>query len=175
MVTASQIRQDLNCFGGFGQQGYGYNVELLHREIGEILGVSRQTPAILIGCGNLGHALANQQDLRKKGFELIAAFDNSPKIIGSEIAGLKVKGPDELANFCIEYKPKMAILCIPTAAVAELADTLINLGIVGFWNFSSYDFNYNYPDVTAVNVHLSDSIMTLSYMVTHLHEDEDTD
>ncbi|MEG1389132.1 MAG: redox-sensing transcriptional repressor Rex [Angelakisella sp.] len=168
-VTASQIRQDLNCFGGFGQQGYGYNVELLHKEIGEILGVDNKTPAILIGAGNLGKVIATQVNLETRGFRLIGAFDRSPAIVGQPLVGLTVRDISELSDFCTHYHPKAAIICIPTSAAAELADTLVDLGIVGFWNFSSYDFSYSHENIKVVNVHLSDSIMTLSYKVTHLN------
>lgn len=171
-VTASQIRQDLNCFGGFGQQGYGYNVELLHRQIGEILGVDNLTPAILIGAGNLGKVVANQVDLKTRGFNLIAAFDRSPAIIGQRLVGLTVRDIAELEEFCRAKHPVAAVICIPTAAAASLADKLVELGIVGFWNFSSYDFGFAHEGVKVVNVHLSDSIMTLSYLVTHMDEDE---
>lgn len=170
-VTASQIRQDLNCFGGFGQQGYGYNVELLMTQIGEILGVENKTPAILIGTGNLGKVIATQVNLKSRGFSLVGAFDRSPAIIGQPLMELTVRDIAELSDFCKEYHPKAAIICIPTASAAELADRLVELGIVGFWNFSSYDFSYSHENVTAVNVHLGDSIMTLSYKVSHM-EDE---
>lgn len=166
-VTASQIRQDLNCFGGFGQQGYGYNVESLQTQIGEILGVNNLTPAILIGAGNLGKAVASQIDLENRGFKLVAAFDRSPKIIGQELVGLTVRDIAELDSFCFTHRPTVAIICVPTAAAEEIADRLINLGIVGFWNFSSYDFSFKNDSISVVNVHLRDSLMTLSYLVTH--------
>ena len=120
-VTASQIRQDLNCFGGFGQQGYGYNVELLHKEIGSILGVDRLTPAVLIGAGNLGKTLANQVNLSTRGFRLIGAFDKSPAIIGTDLVGLTVQNIDSLEAFCRRYNPKAAIICIPKEAAAAMA------------------------------------------------------
>ncbi len=167
-VTASQIRQDLNCFGGFGQQGYGYNVELLHKEIGSILGVDRLTPAVLIGAGNLGKTLANQVNLSTRGFRLIGAFDKSPAIIGTDLVGLTVQNIDSLEAFCRRYNPKAAIICIPKEAAAAMAGDLISWGIVGFWNFSSYDFTQNHQGVTAVNVHLGDSVMTLSYLIKHM-------
>lgn len=170
-VTASQIRQDLNCFGGFGQQGYGYNVELLLHQIGEILGVDNKTPAILIGAGNLGKVIATQVDLETRGFHLIAAFDRSPAIIGQQLEGLIVRDVAELSDFCKQAHPRAAIICIPTEAAAAMADTLVSLGIVGFWNFSSYDFSFSHDNVAVANVHLSDSIMTLSYKVTHLEEE----
>lgn len=174
-VTASQIRQDLNCFGGFGQQGYGYNVELLHRQIGEILGVGNCTPAILIGAGNLGKVIANQVELTARGFQLIGAFDHSPTIIGQPLVGLSVQDIAGLDEFCRAHHPKVAIICIPTAAAAEMADKLVGLGIVGFWNFSSYDFRFSHGHVKAVNVHLADSVMTLSYLVSHMDEDVEVD
>ena len=170
-VTASQIRQDLNCFGGFGQQGYGYNVELLHKEIGDILGVNHETPAILLGAGNLGKTVAKQVILKARGFRLIGAFDIAPEIIGTELAGVTIQDLSQLDEFCAQHHPKAAIICIPKAAAAQLADRLVKLGIVGFWNFSSYDFTYSYDNVVAVNMHLGDSLMTLSYMVSHLEEE----
>ncbi len=170
-VTASQIRQDLNCFGGFGQQGYGYNVELLHNEIGEILGVKNETPAILLGAGNLGKTVAKQVNLKARGFKLIGAFDISPDIIGTELVGLTIQDLTQLDDFCQKHHPRAAVICIPKAAAAQLADRLVKLGIVGFWNFSSYDFTYSYDNVVAVNMHLGDSLMTLSYMVGHLEEE----
>lgn len=170
-VTASQIRQDLNCFGGFGQQGYGYHVEELHRQIGGILGVNNMTPAILIGVGNLGKVIATQVDLKTRGFRLVGAFDNSPAIIGQTLDGCTVQDIQALNEFCRQHHPKIAIICVPTAAAAELADMLVELGIVGIWNFSSYDFRLRHEQLKVASVHLSDSIMTLSYMVTHLDED----
>lgn len=170
-VTASQIRQDLNCFGGFGQQGYGYNVELLYREIGQILGVNQQTPAILIGAGHLGKTIANQVDLSLRGFRLVGAFDKSPSIIGTELVGnMRVRDIATLEAFCREHSPKAAIICVPMDAAAQLAQSLISWGIVGFWNFSSYDFSIHHKDVVSVNVHLADSIMTLSYFIKHLDD-----
>ena len=170
-VTASQIRQDLNCFGGFGQQGYGYNVELLHREIASILGISNQTPAVLIGAGNLGKTIANQVDLTRRGFRLIGAFDRSPDIIGKKLVGLTIQDVAQLEAFCREHHPKAAIVCVPKQAAAEMAEDLISWGIVGFWNFSSYDFSFYDDNIATVNVHLGDSIMTLSYLVTHLDQE----
>lgn len=169
-VTASQIRQDLNCFGGFGQQGYGYNVAQLHREIGDILGIDNHTPAVLIGAGNLGKVIASQVDLETRGFSLIGAFDRSPALIGQELMHLTIQDIGELEDFCRERHPKVAIICVPTAAAAQMADRLVELGIIGFWNFSSYDFSFTHEHVKVVNVHLSDSVMTLSYMVSHAEE-----
>lgn len=172
-ITASQIRQDLNCFGGFGQQGYGYQVEVLHKEIGDILGLNNEIPAILVGAGNLGKAVAPQLYSKKRGFHLIGAFDIDEKLVGATLrkSDLTIRHIDELEDFCQEYYPKAAIVCVPKDAAAELADRLVEAGIVGYWNFSSYDFAYHYDNIATVNVHLGDSIMTLSYLVTHMDEE----
>lgn len=170
-ITASQIRQDLNCFGGFGQQGYGYNVELLHREIGEILGINNETPAILIGAGNLGKTVAPHIYAKKRGFRLVGAFDISPKLVGTTLGQVTVRHIDQLEDFCRSRHPKVAIICVPKDSAAQLADRLVKAGIVGFWNFSSYDFSYYYDNIATVNVHMGDSIMTLSYLVSHMHEE----
>ncbi len=173
-VTASQIRQDLNCFGGFGQQGYGYNVEMLHKEIGQILGVDKAIPAILIGAGSLGRSIMGQDDLfQKRGFKLIGAFDKSPKIIGTTLKDwLVVQPADDIVEFCRQHHPRMAVICIPRTEAEKLAETLVSLGIDAFWNFSGYDFTYRFENVSAVNVHLGDSLLTLSYLVNHRDEDE---
>lgn len=166
-VTASQIRQDLNCFGGFGQQGYGYNVEQLCQEIGAILGLDRGYKTIIIGAGNLGHALANHTNFAKRGFTLIGIFDSDPNVAGGEINGIKVRHADELADFVKEHNPEIAILAVPKAAVNRVANELVALGVRGLWNFSYTELSL--PDSVAVeNVHLSDSLMTLSYKFTNL-------
>ncbi|MBE7031159.1 MAG: redox-sensing transcriptional repressor Rex [Ruminococcaceae bacterium] len=166
-VTASQIRQDLNCFGGFGQQGYGYNVEQLCQEIGTILGLDRGYKTIIIGAGNLGHALANHTNFAKRGFTLIGIFDSDPNVAGGEINGIKVRHADELADFVKEHNPEIAILAVPKAAVNRVANELVALGVRGLWNFSYTELSL--PDSVAVeNVHLSDSLMTLSYKFTNL-------
>ena len=168
-VTASQIRQDLNCFGGFGQQGYGYNVELLYKEIGAILGVEKKIPAILIGCGTRGQSLIREDDLfRDRGFELIGAFDKSPEKIGQVLPnGLTVQDIATLPEFCRQRGPHMAVVCIPRDAAEQMAETLVESGIRSFWNFSSYDFKLKYEEYPSVNVHLGDSLLTLSYLVNH--------
>lgn len=172
-ITASQIRQDLNCFGGFGQQGYGYQVELLHREIGDILGLNNNAPAILVGAGNLGKAVAPQLNLKKRGFRLVGAFDIDSRLVGTTLGktGVVIRHIDDLEEFCREQKPQAAIICVPREAAAQLADRLVSAGIIAFWNFSSYDFAYHYDSIVTVNVHLGDSIMTLSYLVTHMDEE----
>ncbi len=160
-VTASQIRQDLNCFGGFGQQGYGYNVEYLHSEIGKILGISGGKKMIIVGAGNLGRAIAGYGSFRKRGFTLEGIFDISDEIIGKEIAGITVKHTDEIDAFVRDGGIDIAVLTIPKAYAQETADKLVSAGIKGIWNFTHRDINI--PEEVAIeNVHMSDSLMTLS-------------
>ncbi|MBE6803921.1 MAG: redox-sensing transcriptional repressor Rex [Clostridia bacterium] len=166
--TASQIRQDLNCFGGFGQQGYGYNIESLYNEIGNILGVNSNRKAILIGAGNLGKAVALHMSFEQRGFNVIGVFDRNKALSGQMLRGLPIRHTDGLYDFCKDNSPTVAVLCIPSAAAKELAPQLVELGIKGFWNFSHYDISADYPQVAVENVHLSDSLMTLSYHVSNL-------
>ncbi len=167
-LTASQIRQDLNCFGGFGQQGYGYNIEQLYNEIGTILGINNKSKAIMIGAGNLGHAIATHLHFENRGFDLIGIFDNNPDIIGTNVGGRVVMASTMLDEFCEKEKPIVAILCIPSEYAAENADKLVSLGIKGFWNFTQYDLVSRYDDVAVENVHLGDSLMTLCYQINKL-------
>lgn len=166
--TASQIRQDLNCFGGFGQQGYGYNIESLYNEIGNILGVNSNRKAIIIGAGNLGKAVALHMSFEQRGFNVIGVFDRNKALSGQMLRGLPIRHTDGLFDFCKDNSPTVAVLCIPSAAAKELAPQLVELGIKGFWNFSHYDISADYPNVAVENVHLSDSLMTLSYHVSNL-------
>ncbi len=169
--TASQIRQDLNCFGGFGQQGYGYNVEQLQNEIGSILGVNNGFKTILFGCGNLGRAIASHMTFEDRGFELVGLFDsNADKMQDLRIKGLSVYPVEDLEVYCKEVEPKVAVLCVPTEAAPAIVDRLVNLGITNFWNFSHYDIASNYHGVTVENVHLNDSLMTLSYQIMNNEE-----
>ncbi len=167
-LTASQIRQDLNCFGGFGQQGYGYNIEQLYNEIGAILGLNNKTKAIMIGAGNLGHAIATHIHFENRGFDLVGIFDNSPNVIGTKVGGKIVMSSEDLEEFCLKEKPAVAILCIPAEYAAENADKLVSLGIKGFWNFTQYDLVHRYENIAVENVHLGDSLMTLCYQVQEL-------
>lgn len=169
-LTASQIRQDLNCFGGFGQQGYGYNVEGLRTEIGKILGLDKCRKAVLIGAGNLGTALALHIDFHRSGCELVGIFDNSPKVLGQKLGGLTITSIDDIETFCREKKPEIAVLCTPKSAAKELCDKLIDLGVFSFWNFSHYDLNLEYTDKNIVveNVHLGDSLLTLTYRTNNI-------
>ena len=167
-LTASQIRHDFNCFGGFGQQGYGYNVPERHSKIGEILGVGIERKTILIGAGNLGKAVCNKIFGVNSGFKLIGIFDKNEAICGNMIKGIPVRNIDYLENFCIDNKPVCAVICIPSNDMKELADLLVNLGIKSFWNFSNYDIAMAHPEVLVENAHLTDSLMTLGYLTTIL-------
>lgn len=165
--TASQIRQDFNCFGGFGQQGYGYNIESLYNEIGSILGVNSNRKAIIIGAGNLGKAVALHMSFEQRGFNVIGIFDKNKALSGQMLRGLPIRHTDGLYDFCKDNSPTVAVLCIPSNAAKELAPELVKAGIKGFWNFSHYDILADFPDVAVENVHLSDSLMTLSYHVNN--------
>lgn len=172
-LTASQIRQDLNCFGGFGQQGYGYNVFELHNEIGKILGVDKYFKTILIGAGNLGKAIATHMNFKDRGCSLIGIFDKNDALVGENIAGVNISNTAELEQFCLKNKPDIAILCIPKTSAQSIADKLVNLGIKAFWNFSHFDLKVNFEDVVVENVHLGDSLLTLTYSVnSHFHDNK---
>jgi redox-sensing transcriptional repressor len=167
-LTASQIRQDLNCFGGFGQQGYGYHVDELRAEIGKILGVDKRFQTILIGAGNLGRAIATHINFNTRGCELIGIFDSNEKFEGRTVGDLHVMNIKSLEAFCREHSPTVAVLCIPKAATQQIADLLVSLGIKAFWNFSHYDLSIGYDDIIVENVHLGDSLLTLTYGVNVL-------
>ena len=168
-VTASQIRQDLNNFGGFGQQGYGYNVEYLYYEIGEILGVRTQNSTIIIGGGKLGQALANYPALARRGFSVVAIFDINLELVGQTIGGALVYHIDRLEEFMAENEVQVAILTLPKEASASVAKRLSNCGIRGILNFSYVDLDLP-PSVALENVHLTDSLMTLSYKIKRQEE-----
>jgi redox-sensing transcriptional repressor len=165
-LTASQIRQDLNCFGGFGQQGYGYNLIELREEIGKILGVDQGYKTVLFGAGNLGKAIASHMNFSEYGWNLIGIFDSDLRKENEKVAELNVMPISKMEEFIQEEQPQIAILCIPKAAAQELADKLIALGIKAFWNFSHYDLKVSHKDIIVENVHLGDSIMRLSYGLT---------
>ncbi len=172
-LTASQIRQDLNCFGGFGQQGYGYNIEQLYNEIGQILGINKKSKAIMIGAGNLGHAIATHLHFENRGFDLIGIFDTNPNVIGTYVGERIVRDAKTLEDFCKNEKPVVAILCIPSEFAAENADKLVSLGIKGFWNFTQYDLVKRYDNIAVENVHLGDSLMTLCYQINKLSDPQE--
>lgn len=166
--TASQIRQDLNCFGGFGQQGYGYNVAQLYKEIGKILGVDKKAKTVLIGAGNLGRAVAAHMSFEERGFNLIGIFDKNEALAGQLVRNLPIRHIDGLYDFCRDNAPTVAVLCIPGEHAEVITDELVRLGVKGFWNFSHYDIAAHHPNVAVENVHLSDSLMTLSYYINNL-------
>ena len=161
-TTASQIRQDLNCFGGFGQQGYGYNVRQLKSNIADILGLCEIKTAIMIGAGNMSKALVNHFEFRQKGFNLVGIFDKNPALSGHILNGFPIRHVDLLDEFCRENRPDAAVLCIPKKDAQDVADQLVRLGIKGFWNFSHADLKLP-SDVAVENVHIGDSLMTLCY------------
>lgn len=163
-VTASQIRQDFNYFGGFGQQGYGYNVESLHKEIGDILGLNDGDTLIIVGAGNLGRALANHSTFEKRGFKLIGIFDNDRRIVGSTINNIKVMSTDNLEEFIAKNRVDIAILTLPKAAVQETAERLAEAGVKGLLNFAYTELHLP-KDIAVSNVHLSDPLMFLSYEI----------
>ncbi len=174
-LTASQIRQDLNCFGGFGQQGYGYSVEGLYNEIGHILGLDHSYRTILIGAGNLGKAVATHMSFEKRGFKLVGIFDNDKSKVGSVIRDIAVTDLDDLEDFCKDNAADVAIFCVPKYAVASIADRLYKLGIRNFWNFSHYDLSVRYDDIIVENVHLNDSLMILCYKISDAHDEPEND
>lgn len=161
-VTASQIRQDLNNFGGFGQQGYGYNVKYLYTEIGKILGLDRSHNFIIIGAGNLGQALANYASFERSGFILKSLFDVNPRLEGVTIRGIPVRMVDELEDFLKNNDIEIAALTLPKSKAIEVADILVDNGVKGLWNFAHTDLSLP-KDVVVENVHLSDTLMKLSY------------
>ena len=162
-VTASQIRQDLNNFGGFGQQGYGYNVQYLYDEIGKILGLEEQHNIIVIGAGNLGQALANYGKFEKLGFMIIGLFDINPDLMGRSQRGIPIMMLEELEEFVISHKIDIAALTMPKGSADTIANQLVKLGIHAIWNFAHVDLNLMDKNVVVENVHLSDSLMQLSY------------
>ena len=169
-VTASQIRQDLNNFGGFGQQGYGYNVKYLYTEIGKILGLNREHNMIIIGAGNLGQALANYASFEKSGFHLKGLFDVNPRLEGVSIRGIPVRMRDDLKTFLKHNDIEIAALTIPKSKAIEVADILVVSGIKAIWNFAHTDLNLP-EDVIVESVHLSDSLMKLSYNISRYNEE----
>lgn len=164
-VTASQIRQDLNHFGGFGQQGYGYNVKNLYEEIANILGLTREHHLIIIGAGNLGRALANYGNFENRGFLIDGLFDQDPELKGMSRRGVPIYTMDELETFVQTHQVDIAVLTIPKAAAIEVADRLVQCGIKAFWNFAHTDLELP-KDVVVENVHLSESLMQLSYRMS---------
>ena len=166
-ITASQIRQDFSCFGEFGQQGYGYNVEELRTEIGHILGVDNDHHIILVGVGNLGRALLNNFAFAQNGFVVGAAFDVNPAIIGTQINGVPVHSMEQLDQYIRDHRVDVVVLTVPQAVAQSTAVHLIDLGIRGFWNFTNVELVSSQPDVKFENIHFADSLLTLSYRISN--------
>ena len=166
-ITASHIRQDFSCFGEFGQQGYGYNVEELKAEIGHILGVDNDHHLIMIGVGNLGHALLQNFPFSQCGFTVDAAFDVSPAVIGTAVNGVPICSMSELDTFIQSHSVDVVVLTIPQTVAQDTADHLISLGVKGFWNFTNIELSSQVPDVQFENIHFADSLLTLSYRIAN--------
>lgn len=162
-VTASQIRQDLNCFGGFGQQGYGYNVPYLYDKISELLGVNADFGAIIIGAGNLGRALVSSRMFERRGVRRLALFDIDPNVVGTTVSGIPVLHIDELDEFVRRERVHIAVLTTPKEAAAEAMERVLSLGVGGIWNFSNAELRTAHPTAVIENIHLGDSLMTLCY------------
>ena len=171
-LTASQIRQDLNCFGGFGQQGYGYNLAVLKEEIGKILGLDQKIKTIIVGAGNIGRAVGRGIDFDSEGFEFVGIFDRSPDVIGKLINGKKVRDAQFLHEFCTKNSVTAAVVCVPDSSASQVIDELISAEIKTFWNFTHYDILLRYPNkkLAVENVHLNDSLMTLRYLANDIDQ-----
>ena len=169
-VTASQIRQDFNNFGGFGQQGYGYKVEYLYEEIGKILGLDKKHNLIIIGAGTLGQALANYMNFERRGFLFKGMFDNNPSLYGKKIREMEVKPMEELSDFVKDNNIDIAVLTIPKTSAVAVAEQLVMDGIKGIWNFAHVDLNVP-KNIQVENVHLSDSLMKLTYNINRYEQD----
>jgi len=162
--TASQIRQDLNCFGDFGQQGYGYNVVDLYEEIGKILGLNQEYKMVIVGAGNIGQAVANYINFEKLGFKIYALFDKNPKLIGLKIRDIEIQDIDNLETFVKENNIDIGIICVPKSYAQDVCDKLVSNGVTGIWNFAPIDLKV-YEDIVVENVHLSESLLTLSCLM----------
>ena len=173
-VTASQIRQDLNCFGGFGQQGYGYNIKYLYGKISELLGVTQGFKAVIVGAGNLGRALAATHMFERRGVERVALFDVNEEIVGTEIYGIKVYHTDELFEFCQRHKVDIGVLTVPKDAAYHVARTMASAGVKGIWNFANMELSLEDKSVIVENIHLGDSLMTLCYEIKDAREKAET-
>ena len=166
-ITASQIRQDFSCFGEFGQQGYGYNVEELRTEIGHILGVDNDHHLIMIGVGNLGRALLHNFPFSDTGFTVDGAFDVSPAIIGSTVNGVPVYSMEELDAYIRDHNVDVVVMTVPQSVAQDMADHLIALGVHGFWKFTNIELSSTNPNVKFENIHFADSLLTLSYRIAN--------
>ncbi len=174
-VTASQIRQDFNCFGGFGQQGYGYNIKYLYGKISELLGVNEGYNAVIVGAGNLGRALASTNMFSRRGVNRLALFVVDESIIGTEIYGIKVYSVDELFDFCKREHVHIGVLTVPKEAAHAVAKTMVAAGVKGIWNFANMELSLDDDSVVVENMHLGDSLMTLCYEIKSKNEDTEND
>lgn len=165
-LTASQIRQDLSCFGEFGQQGYGYNVETLREEVAQILGMDQGHTAVIIGAGNLGRALIENFRFSLHGFRLLAAFDVLPDVVGSKIAVIPILHIDQLEEFAARNPVNVGVLTVPKDVAVETAERLVRLGVRGIWNFTNMELSISDPSIVVENVHFGDSLLALSYMIS---------
>ena len=168
-LTASQVRQDFNYFGGFGQQGYGYNVENLFREIGGILGISESYNVVMVGAGNMGQAVVKYSNFKQRGYNVSAVFDVNPELVGTTVAGIPVYHADGLEEYIKNNKVDIVTLTVPAKTGKEIVDRIGNLGVKGIWNFSYADLHEEAQkyDLIVENVHLSDSLMVLGYRLQH--------
>ena len=173
-ITASQIRQDLNCFGGFGQQGYGYNVDYLYEKICELLGVEKGLNAVIIGAGDLGRALVRSSMFEKRGVNILAMFDINPALIGQTFGDVKIRDMKDLEDFCMSKPIDIAVLTLPKEAAEEVSKRLTENGVTGIWNFTGKDIEHDASKVAVENVHLGDSLMYLNYRVCQLSEQNNT-
>ena len=174
-VTASQIRQDLNCFGGFGQQGYGYNIKYLHGKIGELLGVEEGYTAVIAGAGNLGKALASTRMFGRRGIQRLALFDVDENLIGTEIYGLPVYHIDELYEYCQKHNVTIGVLTVPKDAAHTVALSMAHAGVKGIWNFANMELDIDIEGVVVENIHLGDSLLRLSYAIKTKNEETAND
>lgn len=172
-VTASQIRQDFNCFGGFGQQGYGYSISYLKSEMENILGLNKVNNAIILGAGNLGKAVALHINFAERDFNIKGIFETNPNIIGTKINDIEVMPESQVDEFIKNNDISIAMLCIPRQSVATIIDRLYNCGIKAYWNFSHFDIARKYSDTVVENVHMTDSLMTLSYRMNEKLKSEE--
>ena len=172
-ITASQIRQDFSTFGEFGQQGYGYNIDMLTKEIGDILGISSVRSCIIIGAGNLGRALIANFPFDEYGFSLAAIFDISEETVGTEIGGKNVLHANQLESYIENNRPEVAVLTVPVKSANSTAGRLIDAGITGIWNFTNIDLKITSPNVVVENIHFSDSLLILNYYMSRSNHSPD--
>ena len=172
-VTASQIRQDLFCFGGFGQQGYGYKVDSLKEQIGEILGINRGHTIVVLGAGNLGRALIENFKFSNNGFQLLAAFDVQERTVGTQIAGVPVYHADTLEEFLQKNPVSVGLLTVPKSAAQVMGERLVAAGVHGIWNFTNCEIAFPGEDVVVESVHFSDSLLALSYMISQREDGQE--